>query len=1052
MKQTARIIRNNVPYTLLSNGAIYGEPIHVPSVTSARLLPDPPPPAISIGSAGETVTGTYYWDSASTATDDGQTVIKVTAITTGRYKPVSVAIGGSGSFLSVATPTALKAIVSTALTDTQPASILTPGSNWAWSASTGAGFESDDITVIRPNDVFLGSNGRWYNTSPAPVVATYAAARLAVSGKQPTISIQARSSLNDGGGGIFDYDSTDMTSADDGALTLVAGTRRYKRRFSGALDVRWFGAKADLTHFTSVSISASATTFTKAGFSTSDIGKNIIFSAAGTAGGQHVTTITNVSGSTVTIANAAVTTQTGGHAWVFTNDSSAIQACIDAAFALRSTMLSGPAGTTSLAMPTVMFGIGHGILSSLESSSGCHYLGQPSTIWAPSTVDIITGVRYGDRFTNINFQGGANQVTIGTGNADTTTLRFYDCEFLSMSDSGIRSDDNSMSTCLSLNGGKFSDISATAHAVSMITGDKWNLNDFWVSTNSTETFVIGESGSSDMPKLHISGMLGVPGGATWYKFYNGHLVVEGSRHGGEGATSILDCHAHLDSSYPVIPSVVSFSGCDLFALDKPFRFYGLPNVFSVTDCGGLPNSPSQGIYLDATIPSADRIAFGQYGQMRWDGVQPTLNLFDSDSDQAAVQLVAATTRHSKASAVNIEDRVLSVRVDNAGLGLSASATNTTIGAGTDSFGNPTETITATADGAIRTITHTTALASLSTGLYTFKVTIEVDSAVKVEVIAANTIKLFELLPGRHVICLPFYFSSGTSDESIGMAFRDLPNGSVSEHGMRVVYSGDVRVTTDHEQILASATPTHDDTMPFAKGAVLINRSPSTANAFMWRVTTAGTHSGGAEVWEPLKNIDPDSAWPGTNFILASGGALKVGNIHQPSTGALRFSRVDETGASVIMQRNHADANDLAIYQTDTSDSQIWGSQLSGGAYLNSGGDYLFRNGGGFATVFKVDATNSKVSVPNGNGLSHPAYSFLNSGALGMALIGTDNGALVANGTKFVEWGRVAGQDVLAFFGGSVISKPTVSGVKSDTVAGNLVAALALLGLITDSTT
>lgn len=329
MKQSARIVRNNVPYTLLSNGTLYGEPLHVPSVTAARLLPDPPPPAISIGSAGESVTGTYYWDSASTAADDGQTVIKVTAITTGRYKPVSVAIGGSGSFLSVATPTALKAVNSASLTDTQPASIQSPGSNWVWSASTGAGFESDDVTIIRPTSVLLGSNGRWYNTSASPVVTTYAAARLAVSGQQPTISVQARSALNDGGGGIFDYDSTDTSSSDDGALILVAGTRRYKRRFSGPVDVRWFGAKSDGELVSSITTTNGSASITLAGRTSADIGKLISIEAAGPGGESLVTTISNVSGSTVTLATTASHTGGSKHGAIATDNTDAINAWLN---------------------------------------------------------------------------------------------------------------------------------------------------------------------------------------------------------------------------------------------------------------------------------------------------------------------------------------------------------------------------------------------------------------------------------------------------------------------------------------------------------------------------------------------------------------------------------------------------------------------------------------------------------------------------------------------------------------------------------------------------
>ncbi|GLU54925.1 hypothetical protein Dfri01_43860 [Dyadobacter frigoris] len=46
-----------------------------------------------------------------------------------------------------------------------------------------------------------------------------------------------------GRSGLFYYDSTDTTSADDGAMTLVqtASSRRYKRRFEGFVRPEWFG-------------------------------------------------------------------------------------------------------------------------------------------------------------------------------------------------------------------------------------------------------------------------------------------------------------------------------------------------------------------------------------------------------------------------------------------------------------------------------------------------------------------------------------------------------------------------------------------------------------------------------------------------------------------------------------------------------------------------------------------------------------------------------------------------------------------------------------------
>jgi hypothetical protein len=45
--------------------------------------------------------------------------------------------------------------------------------------------------------------------------------------------------------GLFYYDSKDLTSADNGGTVIVNGTKRFKRMYSGALDVRWFGMKGD---------------------------------------------------------------------------------------------------------------------------------------------------------------------------------------------------------------------------------------------------------------------------------------------------------------------------------------------------------------------------------------------------------------------------------------------------------------------------------------------------------------------------------------------------------------------------------------------------------------------------------------------------------------------------------------------------------------------------------------------------------------------------------------------------------------------------------------
>jgi hypothetical protein len=50
--------------------------------------------------------------------------------------------------------------------------------------------------------------------------------------------------------GLFYYDPKDLTTADNGGTVIVNGSKRYKRMYSGPIDVRWFGMKADYSYGT----------------------------------------------------------------------------------------------------------------------------------------------------------------------------------------------------------------------------------------------------------------------------------------------------------------------------------------------------------------------------------------------------------------------------------------------------------------------------------------------------------------------------------------------------------------------------------------------------------------------------------------------------------------------------------------------------------------------------------------------------------------------------------------------------------------------------------
>lgn len=119
-----------------------------------------------------------------------------------------------------------------------------PPGVFVYEESLGAGQEDDDRTILKLDAVSDGSNGRAYNVN-APVLPTIASLRLAVSGKNEAVLVQSFSTSGDGGGGQF-IKRLGTPPADDGGVNIVptgVTTFWYQRQYSGALDVRWFGAR-----------------------------------------------------------------------------------------------------------------------------------------------------------------------------------------------------------------------------------------------------------------------------------------------------------------------------------------------------------------------------------------------------------------------------------------------------------------------------------------------------------------------------------------------------------------------------------------------------------------------------------------------------------------------------------------------------------------------------------------------------------------------------------------------------------------------------------------
>jgi hypothetical protein len=115
----------------------------------------------------------------------------------------------------------------------------------------GCAAPGEPLDESQPYDpeVDVGSATQGITVTPTAVDSIAELRALTPSGAEKVL-VLGYYGVNDGGGGTFYYDSSDTSSSDNGG-TLIVGTAgmapfpRWKRIYSGAVSVKWFGAKAD---------------------------------------------------------------------------------------------------------------------------------------------------------------------------------------------------------------------------------------------------------------------------------------------------------------------------------------------------------------------------------------------------------------------------------------------------------------------------------------------------------------------------------------------------------------------------------------------------------------------------------------------------------------------------------------------------------------------------------------------------------------------------------------------------------------------------------------
>ena len=524
------------------------------------------------------------------------------------------------------------------------------------------------------------------------------------------------------------------------------------------------------------------------------------------------------------------------------DDRAAIQACVDYANTSRSYSNNGFTGSASIAYARFPAGV-YRTSATVNVQAYTTLSGERASFKPDSGTPSFTFVAsYQNRIDNLVFIGGTWAIVFETGNVDTSTITIENCEFQDQTLGHIQTSALSASTLFRVMHCKFYNNSSSATFIGIdLMGGSLHLTACWVTT--AQTFIRnGDSLTGQGGTVICDDLFGVPryagnGGVTWV-INSANLVLRDCRFGGESDGIIVVCNAPVTASQ----TYVIVDNCGLFPGDVPIvTFNYMPNQFQFTNNYGVSDSWEKGFLFNSGSTST-------FGSMR--GSTNTF-IVSNNSDTSAPNYQGSTTGQNKTYCFNNEhispsktiftaDKVVQLSA-NGGAGWGGSNSGMTIGTSTNGFGASTRTATgssATYNGEYNE-TYTTGLNGLSTGLYTvvLNVAVTADHIITVQVYAGENEKQYRLARGRHTLCLPTYFVSGTDQQRVGFGCSNMNNSQALSFGPVRIFAGVVAVDTENNIVHGTAAPT---TLLWEKGDRVVQSVPTVGSPKGWFCTVAGT--------------------------------------------------------------------------------------------------------------------------------------------------------------------------------------------------------------------
>ncbi len=519
----------------------------------------------------------------------------------------------------------------------------------------------------------------------------------------------------------------------------------------------------------------------------------------------------------------------------------------------------------------------------------------------------------------LQFLDGAHALKVATNNTESIIV-VDGCKFVWQTMSAIDIDAASGGgTVMSVTRCRFTPpIGGSTKVLTAASGDSVLFRDCWIYGAHATEGVFRAGCALKMECCHFNPYNVV---AAWFDQYT-HLDIDRCVFGGENTVGCLVRCYTASGPFPTGPEThlnIQDSSIYMPGVSPLVKFYAIPNAVRIVGNTGLIST--EPFWFDAKIPATDVQNVGGYDSV-WDVRQNCWPLYEQilvgpDAARKGIPFAADPRRRHELGELNAADYLRNIGPLDGAYGI-ANVTDCGSTAALADDEDPTikgQRYAATTDGQYFALGHKALLAGLAAQIMTaaVTVTVETDSTVELQLTAHHAVMIRLVGPGRHILCLPFYYN-GAAPDTVEIAAYNMQVGSSVLVERFQVLQGEHSVRSKRAELVGTAAPT---TGTWLRGDKLRVLSPA-AGSVREYVCTAGGSPG---------------IWTATGLI---GNAKAVKHDYGAGTTAWNMTS-DEAAGTFFTVTNASSAAD-AIFPVATPGKQFT-------VYNNSGQAITFKVSG-----------------------------------------------------------------------------------------------------------